>query len=70
MDDSIPEDEDIAWAVCRIHLNRSVGPSIMQSEHLHQWLIAATFDDSTDATNWLKVVSIVQAAFQDGTLAK
>ena len=70
VDDSILKDEDIAWAVCRIHLNRSVGPSIMRSEHLRQWLIAATFEDSTDATNWLKVVSIVQAAFQDGTLAK
>ena len=42
----------------------------MRAEHLFQWLIAATRDDSPDATNCLKVVAIVQAALQDGTLAK
>ena len=42
----------------------------MQAEHLPQWLIAATRDDSPDATNWLKVVAIVQVALQDETLAK
>ena len=42
----------------------------MQSEHLHQWLIAATQDEFPDVTNWLKVFSIMQADFQDGTLDK
>ena len=42
----------------------------MRAEHLRQWLIAATRDDSPDAINWLKVVAIVQKSFQDGTLAK
>ena len=42
----------------------------MRSEHLHQWMIAATRDDLPDATNWLKVVSIIQSSFQDGTLAE
>ena len=39
----------------------------MQAEHLHQWLISATRDYSTDATNRLKVVAIVQAAYRDRT---
>ena len=40
----------------------------MQAEHLRQWLIDATQDDSPDSTNWMKVVVIVQAAFQDGIM--
>ena len=42
----------------------------MREEHLLQWLIAATRDDAPDATNWLKVVAIMQAAYRDGTLAE
>ena len=70
MDDSIPQDEEIAWAVRRLQLSRSGGPSVIRVEHLRQWIIVATRDDLPDAKNWLKVVAIVQAAFQDGTLAK
>ena len=39
----------------------------MRAEHLRQWLIAETRDDAPDATNWLKAVAIVQAAYRDGT---
>ena len=63
VDDSIPEDEEIAWAVLRLCLNRSGSPSGMRAEHLYQWWIAAKQDDSPDATNWLKVVAIVQAVY-------
>ena len=42
----------------------------MRAEHLRQWLIAATQENSPDATNWMKVVAIVKAVFQDGTLAE
>ena len=42
----------------------------MQAEHLGQLLIAATRDDAPDATNWLKVFAIVQAACRDGMLAE
>ena len=42
----------------------------MRVEHLCQSLIAETRDDTPDATNWQKVVAIVQAAFRDGTLAE
>ena len=42
----------------------------MRAEHLLQWLIAVTQDDSPDDTNWLKIVVTVQSAFREGTLAK
>ena len=42
----------------------------MQAEHLRQCLITVKQDDAPDATNWLKVVSIVQAAYRDRTLAE
>ena len=69
VDYGIPEDEEIAWEVRRLLLNRSVSTSGMRSEHLCQWLIATIQVDSPDATNLLNVVAIVQAAFRDGTLA-
>ena len=70
VDESILEDEEITWAVRRILLKCPGSPSGMRVEHLRQWLIAATQDDSPDATNCLKVVAIVQEAFCDGILAK
>ena len=39
-------------------------------ERFRQWLIAAMWDKFPDATKWLKVVAIVQAAFHDETLAE
>ena len=54
----------------RLFLNRSRGPSVIRAEHLRQWLIAATRDNTPDATNWQKIVTIVQAEFSDGTLDK
>ena len=42
----------------------------MRAEHLHQWLIAATQDDSPDATNCQKIIAIVQVEFCYGTLAE
>ena len=68
--DSIPGDEEIAWEVRMLCLNLPDSPSGMRAEHLRQWLISATQDDSPDATNWLKVVAIMQAAFQYGTMVK
>ena len=70
MDDYIPGHEEIAWEVPRLLLNISGGPSVMQAEHLRQWLIATTRDDSPNANNWMKVVAIVQAAFKDWMLSE
>ena len=42
----------------------------MRAGHLRQWLISATQDDLPDATNWQKVVDIVQEEFHDGALVK
>ena len=59
MDDYIPEDKDIDWAVHRLFLNRSGGPSGMRAEYSPQWLISTTRDNILDATTWMKVVAIV-----------
>ena len=42
----------------------------MRSEHLHQWLIFATQDNTPDATKCKKVIAIVKAEFRGGTLVK
>ena len=42
----------------------------MRVEHLHQWLHEAKQYDAPDATNWKKVVSVVQASFCDGMVDK
>ena len=51
VDDGILEDEYISWEVHRLFLNLLGSPSGIQVEHLRQWLIALTRDDSPDATN-------------------
>ena len=61
VEDSVPDDEEISWAVCRLHLNRSRGPLEMRAEHLCQRLREAMQEEEPDATHWLKVVAIVQA---------
>ena len=52
MEDYIPVYEKISWAVYRLHLNHSGGPSGLRAEHLRQWLHKATWDEVPDATNW------------------
>ena len=42
----------------------------MQAEHLCQWLITATRDDSPDTTYYLNVVVIVQVVFRDWILSE
>ena len=42
----------------------------MRAEHLRQWLIYATWEDLSDATTWMNVVTIVQAALHEGDLTK
>ena len=70
VEDSIPEEEEIAWAVHRLCLNWSGGPSGMRAEHFRHWLIAATRDNAPGVTNFQKVVATLQSAFHYGTLAE
>ena len=67
--ESVPDNEDTAWTVHRLCLNRSRGPSIMQKEHLCKWLRETTQEEEPYATHWKKVVSIFQTTFRDVTLA-
>ena len=38
LDELVPMEDNIEWAVRRIRDNRSGGPSIIRVEHLQQWL--------------------------------
>ena len=70
MDDYILEEEEIFWSVGRLCLNRSGGPSGIREEHLRQWLIFGTRNDTPDASNFQKVVATMQTAFRNGELAE
>ena len=42
MEDGVPEEEEIEWAVKRLQNNRAGGPSRMRAEDLKGWLAAAS----------------------------
>ena len=106
VDDSVPTEEEIDWAVPRLRNNGSGVPSGMRAEHLKWWLAVArnnereeavveqefrrkggqqqypkgrgggegpedsTEKTPTEASNWERVVDLVQTAFREGRLAE
>ena len=68
--DSIPEDEEINWAVHRLRRNHLGGPSVERSEQLRQWLRESTRGNTPAATNWQKVLAIVHSELRDGIISK
>ena len=40
----------------------------MWVEHIRQWLQEATWEEEPDVINWEKMVTLVQAAFWEGSL--
>ena len=38
IDNSVPIEEEVEWAVSRLRGHRSGGPSRMRAEHLREWL--------------------------------
>ena len=38
IDDSVPTEEEVDWAVRILQGHRSGGPSQMRAKHLHEWL--------------------------------
>ena len=59
----IPEKAEVAEAVKRLCMNQLGGPLVIWAEYIHQWLQEVIRDKEPDATNWKKVVTIVQADF-------
>ena len=57
--------EDIAKAVLRLRLHRTVGPSGMRSKNLRLWLCVAKREEHPDPGKWEKVVTIIQAACRE-----
>ena len=70
LNDSIPENKEITWAVRRLHLNHPGSSPGMRAEYLRQWFIDATQDNIPDSTNWQKVFAIVQAEFRNGVMSE
>ena len=70
VDDSITDEEEVAWAVLCFYRNRSRGPSGMRAEHLQSWMREATREESPDPYHWEKVVGMIQAAFREGHLTE
>ena len=86
VEDWVPDEGEIEWAVKRLRNNRVGGPSRMQTEDLKGWLAAARRgekkgdtaekeggdreDTREGAENWERVVELVQTAFRDGYLAR
>ena len=85
VENKVPDEGEIEWAVKLLRNNRSVGASRMRAEHLKGWLAAARRrekgetadkegggqeDTREGAENWARVVELVQTAFRDGDLAE
>ena len=56
VDDSVPTEDEIKWAVKRLHNHRSRGPSGIWAEHLKRWLAEArkSAKDETTAGEEMK----------------
>ena len=85
VEDKVPDEGEIEWAVKCLRNNRSGGPSQMRAEHLKGWLAAARRGEKGETTdkegggqedtregteNWVRVVELVQTAFSYGDLAE
>ena len=86
VEDGVPEEGEVEWAVKRLRNNRAGGLSRMRAEKLKDWLAAAWREDKKvetaekegggrqdtqeGAENWERGVELVQTAFRDGLLAK
>ena len=84
VEDGVPDEGEIEWAVKCLRNNRAGGPSRMQAEDLKRCLSAARRgekkgettnkeeggreDTREGAENWARVVELVQTAFRDGDL--
>ena len=51
VDNLVPLEVEMEWAVRRLCSYRSDGPSEMRAEHLWGWLASATREDKPNATN-------------------
>ena len=85
VEDGVPYEGEIDWAVKRLHNNRAGGASRMRAEDLKEWLATARRGEKGEtadkegrgregtregAENWARVVELVQMAFKDGYLAE
>ena len=78
VEDGVPDEGEIEWAVKRLRNNRAGGPLRMRADHLKGWLAAARIwekgksadkegggreDKQEGAENWARVVELAQTTF-------
>ena len=49
IDDSVPTEEEVEWAVRELRWHRLVGPSRMRVEHLREWLREHILEEASKA---------------------
>jgi hypothetical protein len=65
---NVPSIEEIEDTVGRIHVRKSPGPTGTRTEHLKEWLAAATREENPDVNHWDKFVELLQHVFRTGQL--
>ena len=85
VEDKVPGEGEIEWAVKRLRNDHSGGPSRMRAEHLKGWLEAERRGETGEtakterggqentregAENWTRFVDLVQTEFRDVDLAE
>ena len=85
VEDKVPYEGEIEWAVKRLRKNLSGGTSRMWAEHLKGWIAAARRVEKVETAdkegggqenaregteNWARVVELVQTALRDGDLSE
>ena len=63
VDDFVTEEDEVDGVVRHLHLNRAGVPSSMWAEHIRSWLKSATWEDSTNSSQWEMVIGLIQTDF-------
>ena len=66
--DTVPSEEEIAAAVCRLPRGKAPGPSAMRIDHFKEWYTEAVREKEPVRTRWEALVEIVQYCYNTGDL--
>ena len=69
VEESIPNEEEVVWAINCLRRNRARDPYGIRAEHLRSWMRVYMREESTDPDNWEKVAGLINDAFHEVHLA-
>ena len=67
--DDVPSEEEIASIVRKFKQGKAPGPSGIRTDHLKDWLKAASWLDEPDPSHWNALVALVQHVFATGEVS-